>query len=481
MTEKQPSTEQGFTLTSVALTSLIPSPWNPRKHYDPAKVRELADSMLEHGVLTPLQVRPQGKKYEIAAGERRYRAAQLAKMADVPCLVRELTDEEFLELVNLDNLQREDLHPLEEAQGFATLMKECKGYDVAKIASRLKRTPGYVYDRLQLLKLIAPAKKVFLDGKITQGHAVLISRQISDVQEKIVAQYGPLWISDRAREELFDQDEDDPSAYSKACSVNELAHWIDQHVRFDAGVEPLPQLFPETEKKLKQADEMNVKVVAITRLSQIHPDAKTDVKVLSASSWKRADGADESETCPLAVMGLVVVGPGRGEAFAICTAKKTCAVHYADDIKAAKKNAKLEQRESKGDPKAKAALDKQRQKHEAEQAKRQRDERIREAAKGLLVAAAVEAIYAAPAKECGPDGKVGKLVVPGKNNSIDILLNVTEVRTIPRPTDGPVSVIRFWAHVQLLAERSEVEDIAKALGVDVKALKKQAADTLDNP
>mgnify|MGYP001594862614 FL=1 len=105
---------------------LRPSPLNPRRRLDPQAMKELTDSVRAHGILQPLLVRPVdgGKKFEVVFGHRRLAAAKTAKLEDVPCAVRQLTDQEALEIGLIENLQREDVHPLDEADGYRKLMKE---------------------------------------------------------------------------------------------------------------------------------------------------------------------------------------------------------------------------------------------------------------------------------------------------------------------------------------------------------------------
>ena len=172
----------------VTALAIIPSPTNPRKHYDKAQLEELAESIKKHGILQPVLLRPwpKGRKapagypsqrptcFELVAGERRFRAAALAGLQNVPSLVRDMTDAEVLEIQLVENLQRSDLHPLEEAEGYRQLV--AAKYDVARIAERVGRSPKYVYDRIKLLDLTKEAQQAFLEGEFTAGHAVILAR-----------------------------------------------------------------------------------------------------------------------------------------------------------------------------------------------------------------------------------------------------------------------------------------------------------------
>jgi ParB/RepB/Spo0J family partition protein len=164
-------------LLQIQLVQLVESPWNPRKHFDPAKLAEMAES-LRKGQLAPIIVRPiSGKheRYEIGAGHRRFRSAPAAGLTSLLAIVRDLDDVAFLELLTIENKQREDVAPLDEANGFKLLMEKA-GYDVAKLAARIGLSTKYVYDRLKLLQLVPAAKKLLEDGVITAGHAILLAR-----------------------------------------------------------------------------------------------------------------------------------------------------------------------------------------------------------------------------------------------------------------------------------------------------------------
>lgn len=174
----------------IPIRRLIESQWNPRQVYPEKQMAELAASMRENGFRTwlPIVVRPVPNlefadiNYEIAAGHRRRRAALEAGITEVPCLVREMSDSEFLDVLNFDNSQREDVHPLHEAAGWRAWM-ERTGLGVADIAKRIGQSKEYVYQRLKYESLIAPASQAFLDGKLSAGHAVLIARLAPEDQK----------------------------------------------------------------------------------------------------------------------------------------------------------------------------------------------------------------------------------------------------------------------------------------------------------
>ena len=176
-------------IINIPLVALDESPLNPRRHFAEAPLAELAESIRQVGVLTPLLVRPVGDHYEIAGGHRRYRAAKRAGLETVPCLVHELGDDEFLEIVTLDNLHREDVHPLDEANGFFTLLTRTN-LEVEALAAKIGKSMSYIYQRLKLRDLVPAAQTAFLGGEITAGHALLLARLVPEDQKEFLDQCG---------------------------------------------------------------------------------------------------------------------------------------------------------------------------------------------------------------------------------------------------------------------------------------------------
>jgi ParB/RepB/Spo0J family partition protein len=188
--ESAPLIEPEF--RSIPLEDLCESPLNPRRHFDAGELRELADSIRAHGVITPILARPlvddNGTPFlEIVVGARRARAAKLAGLEEIPARVRELTDAQVLEVQVIENLQRADIHPLEEADGYRTLHLK-HGYAIEDLAAKVGKSRGYVYARMRLCALVEPARKAFLEGKLTPSTALLVARIPDDgLQEKATA------------------------------------------------------------------------------------------------------------------------------------------------------------------------------------------------------------------------------------------------------------------------------------------------------
>jgi ParB family chromosome partitioning protein len=181
---------------SVPITVLVESASNPRKRFDEKSIEELAASFKTQGVLAPLLVRElEQSKYEVVAGARRLRAARLADLVSVPVRIVKLTDAEAIEAQVVENLQREDIHPLEEALGFKSLLELGEpAYTIANIASRAGKSEAYVYGRIRLADLIPSVAEAFLKDQITIGHALLIAKlPPSQQQEAFAAAFRGMW------------------------------------------------------------------------------------------------------------------------------------------------------------------------------------------------------------------------------------------------------------------------------------------------
>ena len=149
----------------IDIDQLTASATNPRKSFVNQEITDLAKSIGEKGVLQPLLVRKVDSGFEIIAGERRYRASKIAGLKEIPCIVRNLTDQQILEVQVVENMQRADLSPLEEAQGYS-ILHETHGYDWTELAKKIGKSKNYIYSRLKLLSLIPEFQKALMDGAI---------------------------------------------------------------------------------------------------------------------------------------------------------------------------------------------------------------------------------------------------------------------------------------------------------------------------
>jgi ParB family chromosome partitioning protein len=167
----EPAAAAGETLTSLAVEALQPGRYQPRGRVDPESLAGLAESIKAQGIMQPILARPVGGgRYEILAGERRWRAARMAGLATVPALVREVADRNAAAIALIENLQREDLNPLEEAAGVQRLIGEF-GMTHADAAQALGRSRAAVTNALRLLELAPPVQELVREGKLDMGHA----------------------------------------------------------------------------------------------------------------------------------------------------------------------------------------------------------------------------------------------------------------------------------------------------------------------
>jgi ParB family chromosome partitioning protein len=154
----------------VPIDALDPNPFQPRAALDPTRLAELAASIRESGIVQPILVRPRGERYQIVAGERRFRAAQAAGLSTVPVTIRDVADEHLLELALVENIQREELNPMEEAQAFHRLQDEFR-LTQEEIARRVGRDRSTVANTLRLLRLPRDLREMVASSRLDAGHA----------------------------------------------------------------------------------------------------------------------------------------------------------------------------------------------------------------------------------------------------------------------------------------------------------------------
>ncbi len=165
-----PEVEGTRTLQEILVSSISPNPFQPRRRIDEAALRELASSFRQTGVLQPVVVRPQGDGYQLIVGERRWRAAQIAGLARIPAIVREATNAEALELALVENLLREDLNPMEEAEAYQRLLTEFQ-WSQDELAQRVGRERSTIANALRLLRLPPLIQEDLRERRLTMGHA----------------------------------------------------------------------------------------------------------------------------------------------------------------------------------------------------------------------------------------------------------------------------------------------------------------------
>lgn len=161
--------EKDEKVQEISIKEIRPNPYQPRKVFHEEAIEELKLSILEHGILQPIIVRKTIKGYEIVVGERRFRAAKAAKLDKVPAVVRELNEQQMMELAVLENLQREDLNPIEEGIAYQTLMEKLK-ITQEELAKRLGKSRPHLANHIRLLSLPPIIQQLISDGKISMGH-----------------------------------------------------------------------------------------------------------------------------------------------------------------------------------------------------------------------------------------------------------------------------------------------------------------------
>ena len=206
---------------NVPLNALEESRTNPRRVFDEAALKELAESIRSQGILSPLLVRPiADHRFEIVAGARRYRAALLAEAETVPVRIVPLTDAQALEAQLIENLQRRDVHPLEEAQGFrALLMLEEPKYSIEQIAAKTGKSPAYCLQRVKLTELAAAVTEAFAKDEIGIGHALLLAKlQPAEQEQALAACFRSDWNGNQSK------------ARRILLPVRHLKEWIEQNI-----------------------------------------------------------------------------------------------------------------------------------------------------------------------------------------------------------------------------------------------------------
>lgn len=218
---------------TLRVSELEPNSNQPRKIFEEDALQELADSIKEFGIIQPIVVTPKNKKYEIIAGERRWRAARLAGLKEVPVIIRDYTEQQIVEISLIENIQRENLNPIEEALAYQRLVDEfsLKQDDVAERVSKSRAT---ITNSLRLLKLCKNVQQMVIDDKISSGHArALLAIEDADLQYEVACKVFDESLSVRQTEALVKKLNSAPKAQSK----EEIKH---------------PYLYTDTEELLKQ-------------------------------------------------------------------------------------------------------------------------------------------------------------------------------------------------------------------------------------
>lgn len=241
------SEDRNSTIT-LKISEIEPNKKQPRRDFDPESLRELSESIEQHGVIQPLVVRPLfDGGYEIVAGERRFRAARMAGLSEVPVIIRELSDEQSMEIALIENLQREDLSDLELAMGYDTLMKE---YDMTQeqVSKTVNKSRSAVANTLRLMKLPDSVKTMLTNGDITTGHArALLGLENIDLMEKTAQEVSENNLSVRETEK-------------RVQILNQLSAEDDIEEQPKVKIDRRPQYYREVELSLSESFGRKVQV-----------------------------------------------------------------------------------------------------------------------------------------------------------------------------------------------------------------------------
>ncbi|OUN46568.1 chromosome partitioning protein ParB [Collinsella sp. An7] len=200
--EAQYETGHSAAETKLPIEQIVPNPNQPRTHFNETELNELSESIREHGVLQPLLVRKKGSKYEIIAGERRYQASKLADLTEVPVIIKDVDDQEMLALALIENLQRSDLNPLEEAKGYRQLI-DASGMTQDALSKAVSKSRSAITNSLRLLDLPEAVQQMIFEGKLTAGHArAILAVPYEDARIKLAERVVDEGLSVRATEHL---------------------------------------------------------------------------------------------------------------------------------------------------------------------------------------------------------------------------------------------------------------------------------------
>src|SRR5690242_15692744 len=206
--------------TEVDVNAIVPGPMQPRTHFDEGALEGLSDSIRSQGIIQPVLVRRIADHYELIAGERRWRAARLAGLARVPVVVREVADKDLLEIALIENIQRENLNPIEEAQAYQRLIENV-GLTQEELAARVGRDRSYITNYLRLLKLPDDLQKLVIEGRLSTGHArTILGLSHVDLQRKIARQVIDGGLSVRATEHIVRKAVDGTAPPKTASAVD---------------------------------------------------------------------------------------------------------------------------------------------------------------------------------------------------------------------------------------------------------------------
>ncbi|MBE6062013.1 MAG: nucleoid occlusion protein [Clostridium butyricum] len=193
-------------IVNISIDKVVPNIYQPRKYFNEEAIEELSQSIKEHGIIQPLTVRKMGEIYELVAGERRLRAAKLAELTTVPCNIVDITDSQSAEIALLENLQREDLNYIEEAEAYYNLIND-HNFTQDELAKRMGKKQSTIANKLRLLKLSSDVREICLQNRLTERHArALLTVQNEELQLKIIKKVINEGLTVKKTEELINKE-----------------------------------------------------------------------------------------------------------------------------------------------------------------------------------------------------------------------------------------------------------------------------------
>lgn len=219
----------GQGIANIPVADIHPNPDQPRRHFAEEALEELGASIKRHGIIQPIVVRPHGGSYQIVAGERRWRAAQRAQLHEIPAIIRNFDDAETLEIALIENIQRQDLNPIEEAETYRRLCDEF-GHSASALAELVHKSRSHVANMIRLLDLPSAIRELVIEGKLSMGHArALLASEDAVRLAMVVIKQG---LSVRATEALVKKGRTPPSSARAVATSPASAdiHAVETHL-----------------------------------------------------------------------------------------------------------------------------------------------------------------------------------------------------------------------------------------------------------
>jgi ParB/RepB/Spo0J family partition protein len=283
---------------------------NPRQRFD--DLEELAASIRVHGVLQPILVRPLRKDFELIVGARRLRAARLAGLISVPAQVKPLDDRSAREVQIIENLQRQDVHPLEEADGYKALLDSTPSCTIDEIAAKVGKSKAYVYQRLSLTRLAPQVRDVVAADALPLSYGLKLAPLDPATQlEALERCFRPLGGDAKYSREWLEP-------------IGRLQEWLAEHARLDPRSDEAKVLLPELAAQVEAAEQTQAATVLAVSTLHFHTDRR-EPKPILARSWKLAEG---KHNCKYARPAVIELGEEQGRFLQVCVERKKCTKHW---------------------------------------------------------------------------------------------------------------------------------------------------------